>query len=464
MPQPTESNFGVGIKRVSRVPSTIEPKDSKEKDIITFLNEISTEIKSLSINLSDLSNRGKRVELLSTYISWLRHLSSLTEEILKNVSPKQSEIEDLNSDINKLLLFLDSMLSQSLKFQTTRDDWFRPSPKDLATANRLDPSGKCIDLEAVAELYWLKFSLDTKSQIEKIAKQLIEIIEKKSNTSPEQSQVESGLSDEQLQEELEKFNQDLKEINEAADREILEGIVHHLYKHTITVKFGVGGVETKRLTIMELVSIPQILVPQILEKVKDDRDLDFNLRDFINHIPVSRSINQKNMQKYVELFNRLYNNNKLTGKKVKIVLRDTSKLSYLEALLKKINEQEPGILNILKIRLKNLGHELNIDYFTNALLFLIKILEEGKTIKKGKTIIKDSEDENSEDKKVKVGFVSFETKEMKRRGVKNPDKISVMVVTEAQGRNRNPERCEFIPYPQYMLSLFDIGEISLVGE
>ena len=83
MPQPTESNFGVGIKRVSRVPSTIEPKDSKEKDIITFLNDISTEIKSLSINLSDLSNRGKRVELLSTYISWLRHLSSLTEEILE---------------------------------------------------------------------------------------------------------------------------------------------------------------------------------------------------------------------------------------------------------------------------------------------------------------------------------------------------------------------------------------------
>jgi hypothetical protein len=44
------------------------------------------------------------------------------------------------------------------------------------------------------------------------------------------------------------------------------------------------------------------------------------------------------------------------------------------------------------------------------------------------------------------------------------DTILTMVVTEAQGRNRNPERCEFIPYPQYMLSLFDIGEISLVGE
>jgi len=446
MPQPTEPNFGVGIERVSRVPSTIEPKDSKEKDIITFLNEISTEIKSLSINLSDLSNRGKRVELLSTYISWLRHLSSLTEEILKNVSPKQSEIEDLNSDINKLLLFLDSMLSQSLKFQTTRDDWFRPSPKDLATANRLDPSGKCIDLEAVAELYRPNFWLGIKSQIKEIAEQLIEIIEEKSNTSPEQSQVESGLSDEQLQGELEKFNQDLKKINEAADREILEGIVHHLYKHTITVKFGVGGVETKRLTIMELVSNPQIL-----EKVKDGRDLDFNLRDFINHIPVSRSINQKNMQKYVELFNRLYNNNKLTGKKVKIVLRDTSKLFYLKALLEKINKQEQEILDILKGSFKKRGQELNIDVFTNALRFLIQIIETDDTSEKSSA-------------RVKKGVVSFETKEMRRRGVKNPNTISVLVVTEPQGGNRNPERCEFIPYPQYMLSLFDIGEISLVGE
>jgi len=456
MPQPTEPNFGVGIERVSRVPSTIEPKDSKEKDIITFLNDISTEIKSLSINLSDLSNRGKPVELLSTYISWLRHLSSLTEEILeilKNVSPEQSEIKTLNSDINKLLLFLNSMLSQSLKFQTTRDDWFRPSPKDLATANRLDPSGKCIDLEAVAELYWLKFSLDTKSQIEKIAKQLIEIIEKKSNTSPEQSQVESGLSDEQLQEELEKFNQDLKKINEAADREILKGIVYHLSRKTIgyTVYFGVGGAETKRLTIMELVSNPQIL-----EKVKDGRDLDFNLRDFINHIPVSRSINQKNMQKYVELFNRLYNNNKLTGKKVKIVLRDTSKLFYLKALLEKINKQEQEILDILKGSFKKRGQELNIDVFTNALRFLIQIIETDDTSEKSSA-------------RVKKGVVSFEEEKMKPRRAETrrgdaTDTILTMVVTEAQGRNRNPEVCEFIPYPQYMLSLFDIGEISLVGE
>ena len=451
MPQPTEPNFGVGIERVSRVPSTIEPKDSKEKDIITFLNEISTEIKSLSINLSDLSDRDKRVELLSTYIFWLRRLSSLTEEILKNVSPKQSEIEDLNSDINKLLLFLDSMLSQSLKFQTTRDDWFRPSPKDLVTANRLDPSGKCIDLEAVAELYRPNFWLGIKSQIKEIAEQLIEIIEEKSNTSPEQSQVESGLSDEQLQGELEKFNQDLKKINEAADREILEGIVHHLYKHTITVKFGVGGAETKRLTIMELVSNPQIL-----EKVKDGRDLDFNLRDFINHIPVSRSINQKNMQKYVELFNRLYNNNKLTGKKVKIVLRDTSKLFYLKALLKEINDQKPKILDILNRRLRNLGHELNIDYFTNALRFLIQIIETDDTSEKSSA-------------RVKKGVVSFEEEKMKPRRAETrrgdaTDTILTMVVTEAQGRNRNPEVCEFIPYPQYMLSLFDIGEISLVGE
>ena len=456
MPQPTEPNFGVGIERVSRVPSTIEPKDSKEKDIITFLNEISTEIKSLSINLSDLSDRDKRVELLSTYIFWLRRLSSLTEEILKNVSPKQSEIEDLNSDINKLLLFLDSMLSQSLKFQTTRDDWFRPSPKDLVTANRLDPSGKCIDLEAVAELYRPNFWLGIKSQIKEIAEQLIEIIEEKSNTSPEQSQVESGLSDEQLQGELEKFNQDLKKINEAADREILEGIVHHLYKHTITVKFGVGGVETKRLTIMELVSIPQILVPQILEKVKDDRDLDFNLRDFINHIPVSRSINQKNMQKYVELFNRLYNNNKLTGKKVKIVLRDTSKLFYLKALLEKINKQEQEILDILKGSFKKRGQELNIDVFTNALRFLIQIIETDDTSEKSSA-------------RVKKGVVSFEEEKMKPRRAETrrgdaTDTILTMVVTEAQGRNRNPEVCEFIPYPQYMLSLFDIGEISLVGE
>jgi len=454
MPQPTEPNFGVGIERVSRVPSTIEPKDSKEKDIITFLNDISTEIKSLSINLSDLSNRGKPVELLSTYISWLRHLSSLTEEILeilKNVSPEQSEIKTLNSDINKLLLFLNSMLSQSLKFQTTRDDWFRPSPKDLVTANRLDPSGKCIDLEAVAELYRPNFWLGIKSQIKEIAEQLIEIIEEKSNTSPEQSQVESGLSDEQLQGELEKFNQDLKKINEAADREILEGIVHHLYKHTITVKFGVGGVETKRLTIMELVSNPQIL-----EKVKDGRDLDFNLRDFINHIPVSRSINQKNMQKYVELFNRLYNNNKLTGKKVKIVLRDTSKLFYLKALLEKINKQEQEILDILKGSFKKRGQELNIDVFTNALRFLIQIIETDDTSEKSSA-------------RVKKGVVSFEEEKMKPRRAETrrgdaTDTILTMVVTEAQGRNRNPEVCEFIPYPQYMLSLFDIGEISLVGE
>ena len=484
MPQPTEPNFGVGIERVSRVPSTIEPKDSKEKDIITFLNEISTEIKSLSINLSDLSNRGKRVELLSTYISWLRHLSSLTEEILeilKNVSPEQSEIKTLNSNINKLLLFLNSMLSQSLKFQTTRDDWFRQSPKDLATANRLDPSGKCIDLEAVAELYRPKFWLDTKSQIEEIAKQLIEIIEKESNTSPEQSQVESGLSDEQLQEELEKFNQDLKKINEAADREILKGIVYHLSRKTIgyTVYFGVGGAETKRLTIMELVSnlLSEIQaseeyneyneynednednedekILQALKIVKGKLNLYSRLRDFINHIPTGGSINPENIEKYKELFLRLSKPEgrevEIKGRKVEITLRDTSKLSYLEALLKKINEQEQEILNILNESFKERGQELNIDVFTNALRFLIKIIKTDEASKKSSA-------------GVKKGVVSFETKEMKRRGVKNPDTISVMVVTEPQGGNRNPERCEFIPYPQYMLSLFDIGEISLVGE
>ena len=463
MPQPTKPNLGVGIEGVSRAPSTIEPEDSKEKDIRTFLNEISTEIKNLSINLRDLSDRGERVKLLSTYIFWLRRLSSLTEEILKSVSPKQSEIEDLNSDINKLLLFLDSMLSQSLKFQTTRDHWFPPRPEDLATANRLDPYGRYIDLEAVTGLYWLKFSLDTRSQIEKIANQLIEIIGEKSNTSPEQSQVESGLSDEQLQEELKKFNQELGETNKAADTEILKGIVDSLFRYKIKVG-------TEELTIMELVS--KLLsgiqtsvknkedekILQALEIVKGDQNLYSKLRDyFISHrIPISFSISSENMQKYLELFNRLYNNNKLTGKKVKIVLRDTSKLFYLKALLEKINKQEQEILDILKGSFKKRGQELNIDVFTNALRFLIQIIETDDTSEKSSA-------------RVKKGVVSFEEEKMKPRRAETrrgdaTDTILTMVVTEAQGRNRNPEVCEFIPYPQYMLSLFDIGEISLVGE
>ena len=162
------------------------------------------------------------------------------------------------------------------------------------------------------------------------------------------------------------------------------------------------------------------------------------------------------MQKYVELFNRLYNNNKLTGKKVKIVLRDTSKLFYLKALLEKINKQEQEILDILKGSFKKRGQELNIDVFTNALRFLIQIIETDDTSEKSSA-------------RVKKGVVSFEEEKMKPRRAETrrgdaTDTILTMVVTEAQGRNRNPEVCEFIPYPQYMLSLFDIGEISLVGE
>ena len=162
------------------------------------------------------------------------------------------------------------------------------------------------------------------------------------------------------------------------------------------------------------------------------------------------------MQKYVELFNRLYNNNKLTGKKVKIVLRDTSKLFYLKALLEKINKQEQEILDILKGSFKKRGQELNIDVFTNALRFLIQIIETDDTSEKSSA-------------RVKKGVVSFEEEKMKPRRAETrrgdaTDTILTMVVTEAQGRNRNPEVCKFIPYPQYMLSLFDIDEILLVGE
>jgi hypothetical protein len=458
MPQPIKHNLGVGIEGVSRVPSTIEPKDSKEKEI-TFLKKISTEIENLSINLSDLSDRGRRVELLSTYIFWLRHLSSLTEEILKNVSPKQSEIEDLNSDINKLLLFLDSMLSQSLKFQTTRDGWFPPRPEDLATANRLDPYGRYIDLEAVAELHRPNFWLGIKHQIEEIVEELIKIIEKKSNTSPEQSQVESGLSDEQLQEELEKFNQDLKEINEAADREILKGIVDRLFRNTIsTVGSRVVDVETGRLTIIKLVfillgeiqaSVEDNKILEAVETVKGERNLCQRLRDFINQIPIIDSISSENMQRYVKIFEWL---NQLKGRKVTITLRDTSKLFYLKALLEKINKQEKEILDIFNRILEELGQELNIDVFTNALRFLIKIIETNETR------IKNSAS-------VKIGFVNLKTMQMKR-GIETSDTTSMMVLKEKPDvdNDENPIVCKFIPYSQYMRGLFNIDKISLVGK
>jgi|GEM_PF-3355570 len=471
----------------------------------TGLHEILREIQEFDYSIDE-------VKFLQKYTGWLTSLNQFIAEILQHFPLKEAEYTATLEKCRYLLL------QGFLRFERTQPSLFKPNPADLATANRLDPSGKCIDLEAVAELYRPNFWLDIKRQIEEIAQQLIEIIEEKSNTSPEQSQVESRPSDGELKEQLEKFNQHLKEINEAADREILKGIVDSLFRHKIRV--GTDKLVTEELTIMELVSTllgekqtsekqtsekqtsekqtsekqtseedkkdKEIL--KALEKVKGEQKLYSDLRNyFISHrIPISSSIGSENIEKYKKLFLWLWLS-KLEGREVEITLRDTSKLSYLKALLEKIKEQEPEILEILNRRLRNLGHKLNIDYFTNALRFLIKIIEKydasiessadvknDASIESSADVKNDASIESSADVKIKKGVVSFKEEETKpRRRAKTgrgdatdtTDTILKMVVKEAQGRNRNPEVCEFIAYPQYMCrSLFNIGEISLVGE
>jgi len=435
-------------------------------ELKTGLHEILREIQEFNIDYSI-----DEVEFLQKCTGWLTSLNQFIAEISQHFPLEEAEQSNIQSCATTLNDISSLLQQKFLRFERTQPSLFKPNPANLATANRLDPDGRYIDLRAVAELHLPNFWLDIKSQIEKIAKQLIKIIEEKSNTSPEQSQVESGPSDEKLQEELEKFNQELRKINEAADREILKGIVDYLFRNTIeyTVYYGVGGKETKRLTIMELVSIllKKIQESKEAENKEDDKiskilekegaqKLYLILREFINSIPISVSISSENMQKYVELFNRLCNNNnnKLTGKKVEIVLRDTSKLFYLKALLKKINEQEQEILDILNRSFKKLRQELNIiDVFTNALRFLIEIIETNETRIKNSAA-------------VKTGVVSFEIRKMKRGiGSDGLDITSTMVLREMQDfSNKKPKVYKFISYPQYMRSLFNIDEISLVGK
>jgi len=450
-------------------------------ELKTCLHQILTEIQEFNTgSSSDDVN-------LQECICWLTSLNQFIAKILQHfplTEAEQSNIQSYDATLNKMS---NALRQKLLSFAETQPSLFKSNPADLATANRLDPGGKYIDLKAVAELNRPNFWLDIKHRIEKIAEQLIIIMEKKSNTSPEQSQVESGPSDQELQQELERFNQDLKKINEEADREILVGIVNSFFKHTIKYTVSVvGGVETKRLTIIELVFtlLDEIQtseedkedekIAKIVEKVKGNPRLYSELKNYFIkiRIPISSSIKEGNIEKYKKLFLQLCGLNGLEGKKVKITLRDTSKLYYLKALLPKINDQELGILDILRGRFRNLGHELNINYFRNALLFLIKIIETDETTIKTKI-------------KIKEGVVSFGAKKMRRRRVKmsreptypdttdttdtedtkdTKDTITTMIVTEAQGRNRNPNDYKFTSYPQHMLSLFDIGEISLVGK
>ena len=422
------------------------------------LNELKTGLHQILREIREFNTGSSSDDVnLQRCTVWLTSLKQFIEKISQHFpleEAKQSNIQRYTATLETCRYVL---LQKFLRFGKTQPSLFKPKPADLTTANRLDPYGRYIDLEAVAELYKPNFWLGIKSQIKEIAKRLIEIIEEK--------------SDKELQEELEEFNRELKEINKAADREILQGILYHLFRKTIrTADSRVGGAETKRLTIMELVSnlLGEIQasgedekISQALEQVKDDRNLYSRLRDFINHIPISGSINPENIEKYKDLFQRLSKPEgreieikgrevEIKGREVEITLRDTSKLSYLRALLEMINNQEQEILDILNGSFKERGQELNVDVFTNALRFLIKTIEEDEASKK-----------SSAD--VKKGVVSFETKEIKGRGIKpsrEPSgELTMMVVTEAQG-----DVNKFISYPKYMLSLFDIDKISLVGK
>ena len=165
------------------------------------LNEIKTALHEILREIQEFNTGSSSDEVnLQRCTVWLTSLNQFFAKILRHFPLEEAEQSNIQTCATTLNDISSLLRQEFLRFGKTQPSLFKPNPADLATANRLDPYGRYIDLEAVAELYRPNFWLDTKSQIEEIAKQLIEIIEKESNTSPEQSQVESGPSDKQLQE------------------------------------------------------------------------------------------------------------------------------------------------------------------------------------------------------------------------------------------------------------------------
>ncbi len=460
---PTTPSFRVdaGVSLIER-----QLKDQEERLELDAREEILDRLKKLLAELEALFAEKKNsndisIEFLSQFISLLQDFTKIAEEISKYLLPESQKevLSKAREDINRFLSILRQMQLQLLSFNETGPLTSNQERADLATANRLDPNGQVVNLQAAAEVHRTEFLSKIKDSVRQIAEQLLEIATQakaKLEKDAERNNYELLLAS------LNEFNQQLTEVNQAADEQVLTGIISFLFKNTI------GYNKDRRMTIMRFCcDLPENkgnTVEGILAKIIENRDLLNEFLNFIQRIPVDRSLDDETKNKYNDLWSLLLSLDPkpgLKGKKVRIVLRDTKKLSYLQTLLdifKKINSGqglgkeslEQQILNAFNSEnQKQKGSiRVSIDDFKKALELLVYVL-----------VYVAESNENRRTKPdiytVVEGVVSFKTK-TKGQGVEEP----IQILTVGSGGKKVDN---FTAIPRNMRGLFDVREISLAS-